>query len=301
MAHVLFLDESGQDHRESPYEVLGGIAVEDSRIWPFITDMRQAEEQHFGCRVTASSAELKAKKLLKKKVFRHARQVDPIAPNKRTELARQALEEGRAAVAQGRPSRHTRDQLTALAQAKIAFCETAFELCARHQARAFASIVAPHAPAPSGSTLRKDYSYLFERFYAYLEDVPRFGREQGIIVFDELEKSRSHILIDQMSEYFQNTAVGRLRASRILPEPMFVHSELTTLIQVADLLVYVVSWAVRIPGMNADARADLAHLAEAVRTLRYRRAADQEHPHTLWGFVYIDDLRPRSERQDGSK
>jgi len=246
VAHVLFLDESGQDHRESPYEVLGGIAVEDSRIWPFITDLRRAEEQHFGCRVTASSAEIKAKKLLKTKVFRHARQAEPIAPDKRTELARQALEEGRAAVAEERPSRHTRDQLTALAQAKIAFCETAFELCARHQARAFASIVAPHARAPSGSALRKDYSYLFERFYAYLEDVPRFGREQGIVVGTPARLARA-------------------------------------------------------PG--AHVRAQRAHNphAEAVRTLRYRRPADDEHPHTLWGFVYIDDLRPRSERQDGPK
>jgi hypothetical protein len=29
MAHFLFVDESGQDHHASPYEVLAGLTVED--------------------------------------------------------------------------------------------------------------------------------------------------------------------------------------------------------------------------------------------------------------------------------
>ncbi len=65
--------------------------------------------------------------------------------------------------------------------------------------------------------------------------------EGGIVVFDELEKSQSHVLINQMAEYFVRTANGRLRASRILPEPLFVHGELTSLVQVADIAVYVIS------------------------------------------------------------
>ena len=48
--------------------------------------------------------------------------------------------------------------------------------------------------------LRKDYAYLFERFFYFLED--NAAREQGIVVFDELEKSQSHLLIDQMHRYF---------------------------------------------------------------------------------------------------
>jgi len=154
MAYVLFLDESGQDHHESPYEVLGGIAVEDSRIWPLINDIREAEIAHFGCRVTADEMELKAKKLLKRKVFRQAAWRAPFAAADRTQLARDALVEGRTAKAAARPSRHTRVQLAALAQAKIAFCQTVLELCARHQARAFASIVLPTAPAPQRHFVR---------------------------------------------------------------------------------------------------------------------------------------------------
>ena len=48
MAFVLFVDESGQDQHESPYEVLGGILIEDSRIWPLITAVQQAEVDFFG-------------------------------------------------------------------------------------------------------------------------------------------------------------------------------------------------------------------------------------------------------------
>lgn len=300
MAHLLFLDESGQDHRESPYEVLGGIAVEDNRIWPLTRDIHEAEEAHFGRRVSRDEMELKAKKVLKRKTFRLAEQMPPFPAEERRRLALEALLEGIAAREGGRPARHTKAQLTALAQAKIAFCRTVFELCATHQARAFAAIVAPTSPRPSGRGLRKDYAYLFERFFLLLRDGPPYGH--GLVVFDELEKSQSHILVGQMAEYFLKTNTGRMRASRILPEPLFVHSDLTTLIQVADLLVYVVSWAVRIKGMASPARPELEDLAEVVRDLRYRTFVENDGAEfERWSFVYLDDLRPRSEKEGAAK
>ena len=35
MSYLLFMDESGHDRRNLPYEVRGGIALEDGKIWPF--------------------------------------------------------------------------------------------------------------------------------------------------------------------------------------------------------------------------------------------------------------------------
>jgi hypothetical protein len=32
VAYLLFMDESGSDHQESPYEVLASLAVEDSPV-----------------------------------------------------------------------------------------------------------------------------------------------------------------------------------------------------------------------------------------------------------------------------
>ena len=40
MSWLLFLDESGHDHRTMPYEVRGGVALHASELWPFVQDMR---------------------------------------------------------------------------------------------------------------------------------------------------------------------------------------------------------------------------------------------------------------------
>ena len=77
---------------------------------------------------------------------------------------------------------------------------------------------------------------------------------QGAIVFDELERSQSHILIGQMEEYFLHTQTGKRRSRQVIPEPFFVHSDLTSLIQVADLIAYVISWGFRVEKMSQPAR-----------------------------------------------
>jgi hypothetical protein len=294
MSYLFFVDESGHDLTESPYSVLAAIAVQDSRAWNLISAIQGSEEAFFGERIRRDGLELKAKKMLKSKAFRHAGQLPPLPPQERARLAHECLEEGRAAIREARRSRHTKVQLTALAQAKIAFVGRVLELCAQHQVKAFASIVDRDAPKPVGSFLRKDYSYLFERFFHFLEERPE--HHQGLVVFDELERSQSHLLIEQMASYFKQTATGRLRASRIVPEPFFVHSDLTSLIQVADLLAYIVAWGVRFGSMKRPARAELSDLAEAATALRYFRAADEVHAYPIWGFSIIDDLRPRDER-----
>ena len=80
---------------------------------------------------------------------------------------------------------------------------------------------------------------------------------------------------------------------------MFVHSDLTSLVQVADLIVYLVSWGVRIKGMVRPARPELGALASAVQLLRFRTVVSREDGnYERWSFAFIDDLRPRTERGD---
>jgi len=43
MAFFLFIDESGQDHHDSPYEVLAGIAIDDKNLWNFIRSAQELE------------------------------------------------------------------------------------------------------------------------------------------------------------------------------------------------------------------------------------------------------------------
>ena len=112
MSWALFIDESGQDQRASPYEVLAGIAVEDRVLWKLIRQLSDAQESIFGMRLfEAYGSEAKAQKLLKKKVFKHAAQMDAFALDDRAALAREILKDGTAV---------SRERLSALAQAKLA-------------------------------------------------------------------------------------------------------------------------------------------------------------------------------------
>ena len=188
--------------------------------------------------------------------------------------------------------------LKALALAKLDYVASVFDICERLDCRAFASIVETNAYPTKGDGLRKDYAYLFERFFYFLEDSSLHN--QGIIVFDELEKSKSHLLINQAQRYFADTAVGRHRSSRIIPEPFFVHSDLTTGIQIADLIAYVISWGFRTSRMAKPAREELSDFANHVARLRYRTTRDRQGNPTfeIWSFAHIADLRTRSERAD---
>lgn len=94
MSFLLFVDESGHDRQESPYAVLAGVAVEDSRVWAVISALRAAEEEFFGQRITKETLELKAKKILKTKVFKHAQQMPALAAAERREQAAACLCEG---------------------------------------------------------------------------------------------------------------------------------------------------------------------------------------------------------------
>lgn len=123
MAHFLFIDESGHDHHESPYEVLAGISVEEQDLWNLIQALQAAEITYFGTRYSDGVRELKGKKLLKRKTYRHASML-AIPEDERTELAKQALENPRAP---------TRRGLAALAQAKIAYVAEVMTICARYR------------------------------------------------------------------------------------------------------------------------------------------------------------------------
>lgn len=73
----------------------------------------------------------------------------------------------------------------------------------------------------------------------------------------------------------------------------------TTLIQLADIVAYLVSWGVRVGGMGRPARPELAELARGVCDLRYRATRERAgRPFYVWSFAVIDDLRPRDERED---
>jgi hypothetical protein len=286
MAYFLFIDESGTG-QESPYEVLAGIAIEDRDLWNLVLALQEAELRCFGIRYKNGNHELKARKLLKTKTFRQTINAPTLRDEETRELAKKCLESGATA---------SKQEITGLAKAKLRYVQEALEICGRYRCKAFASIVNRNSPRPKGGLLRKDYAYLFERFFYFLEE--KDSSSLGVIVFDELEKSQSHILLDQMDGYFKHTLKGRQRASQIIPEPFFVHSDLTTGIQLADLAAYIIAWGVRFEGMTESARPELKEYAEQVVRLRTRaiREVAGNPNYTIWSFAIITDLRSREEQ-----
>lgn len=288
MAYFLFVDESGQDHRESPYEVLAGMAIEDRDLWNLVIALQEAEFRIFGRRYSSGNRELKAKKLLKVKTFKQAGLPLDVSEDELRILAKRCLDFGELA---------NKRETAALAKAKLQYIREAFDICARYRCKSFASIVSKNSPAPNPNLLRKDYVYLFERFFYFLED--KNSSLAGIIVFDELEKSRSHILLNQMDNYFKHTQRGNQRASQIIPEPFFVHSDLTTGIQLADLVAYITSWGIRFAGMTEPSRPELQEFAEQIKRMRYKtvREIGDNPEYVIWSFAVINDLRSREEQE----
>jgi len=74
MAWLLFLDESGHDHRQMPYEVRGGVALHAGEVWPFVQDLQRLELDCFGTRLARFQKELKGCKLLDRDRFKWAAQ-----------------------------------------------------------------------------------------------------------------------------------------------------------------------------------------------------------------------------------
>jgi hypothetical protein len=294
VAWFLFIDESGIDKKESPYEVLAGVAIEDRVLWTMIKELQDAEIARFGRRYSAGIRELKGKKILKSKTFRLAELNCQVLPHEVPALARASLDDG----ARNGSVQH----LKALALAKIGYVSAVFALCERFACKIFVSMVDQGAPQTASDGLRKDYAYLFERFFYFLEDqTEETGvQQQGIVVFDELEKSQSHILIGQCHKYFRETATGRHRASLVIPEPFFVHSELTTGVQIADLVAYCMSWCFRLPYMTEPARTELNPYIQQLLRLRYRAVRNRQGNANfeIWSVTHISDLRTQLERED---
>ena len=267
MAHFLFVDESGYDAGESPYGVLAGISVEDRDLWSLVKDIRVAERTQFGgVQYSGGERELKAKKLLKRKVFRQAAALVPFPPEQKALFARECLEQGERAGG----LRHGVDG---------SLCALPLQSLCQHREH---DITGANArPLTQGLCV-------FVRAFLLL---PRR------LCSMNLRKSRGHLLVEQMDRYFKLTARGRQRSSQILPEPLFVHSDLTTGVQLADLVAYTISWEFGSREWTVPARVETEGNGQRVTMLRHRSIREVTPPNfVVWSLAYIRDLRSRKER-----
>jgi hypothetical protein len=183
MSWLLFLDESGHDHRSMPYEVRGGIALHAGELWAFVQDVQRLEFASFGADLHHFKKELKGCRLLDKDRFKWAAQGPSMANEERRKHCRGFLTKG----LEKKPP--TRDEFTAYGQACLEMVRGMFALLRDHKARLFAAAIPRNTARPptfeAEEFLRKDQVFLLERFFYFLE----CEKQHGLLVMDEVEKA----------------------------------------------------------------------------------------------------------------
>jgi hypothetical protein len=285
MSWLLFLDESGHDHKNTPYEVRGGVAFEDSRLWPFVQGMERLELECFGCHLHQYRKELKGSTLLDRKRVRFAAQAPIIDDESRRKHSRAFLEKG---LEKKVP---IRDEFTAYGQGCLEMARGTFQLLRDQGAVLFATAIPRSVKKPAHAHvdeyLRKDHVFLLERFFFFLES----QKQHGLLVLDEVDESLDRKFVRQLESYFIKTNTGRYRTSWIVPAPFFVSSDMAYPIQAADLCIYCVNWGFRLPsqGMDAPGRDEIAaEFAPWWRRLQFHGDGYKDGKvFETWGITFV--------------
>lgn len=286
MSWLLFLDESGHDHKNCPYEVRGGVAIHASRLWAFVQQLLSAEVSAFGANLREYSKELKGSKLLDKDRFKWAAQAPGMPDDARRKHARAFMTKG----LEKKPP--NREEFTAYGQASIEMARLVFESLRNNDARIFASIVPRTIMKPESfeaeEYLRKDHVFLLERYFYFLEKM----QDHGLLVFDAVDKGADRKFVRRIERYFTKTHTGRYRSSRIVPVPLFVASDMSLAVQAADLAIYCVNWGFRLPsfGLDEGVRVEVAQqFGPWLNQLQYHDhvTRDDGHEFDSYGIVYV--------------
>jgi len=283
MSWLLFLDESGYDHKTTPYEVRGGICLHASRLWPFVQAMHRLELECFGCRLSLYGKELKGSTLLDKKRIKFACQQETMEDESRRKNARSFLTKG---LEKKKPNL---EEFSAYGQSCLEMARGVMQLLYDSEAVIFAAAIPRNTVKPptiqAEEYLRKDQVFLFERFFYFLEE----KKDHGLIVFDETDKTSDQQFVERIERYFTKTANGRYRTSWIVPAPFFVSSDMALPIQAADICIYCINWGFRIPSMQATSRPEIsAEFGPWLHKLQYHgKGRHDNEVYDLYGIFYV--------------
>jgi hypothetical protein len=135
MSWLFFIDESGHDHKHTPLEVRGGVAIHASKLWNFVQAWKRLEQYAFGVQLSEFGKEAKGAKLLDKDRFRWANQTDPIPDAQRRKYARSFLDKGT------RKAAPNSSEFAAYGQSSLEMARGIFGLLVSHEARLFACAI----------------------------------------------------------------------------------------------------------------------------------------------------------------
>jgi hypothetical protein len=146
---LYFVDESGIDLKKAPCVVLAGVSIREAAVWPLTQAFMDlsAEILRFPPEM---SYEIKGSKLLKKRVFRHASLMEQLPAEQRSAAVEALLRKNEEGCDVGR------EELAALAQAKLLFVERALGLAADFGMTVSASIVPRDAYRQLGIAARQN-------------------------------------------------------------------------------------------------------------------------------------------------
>src|SRR5207244_1610929 len=115
----------------------------------------------------------------------------------------------------------------------------------------------------------------------------------GVLVMDETDRMEDRRFVSRLERYFSLTQTGRYRTARIVPSPFFVASDMAYPIQVADVVIYCINFAFRLPGrgMDAPARKELQdEFASHLFDLQYRGQGYRDGKvFDTYGIAYVPD------------
>ncbi len=259
------MDESGHDHVNSPYEVRGGICVHASNAWSLIQKIQKYEYFCFGAHLNDFKSEIKGEKLLRSKRFTFARQIpEDFRDDVRQELCRKLLSKG---VRKESPSR---EELTAYGKASLLFVDGLLNILQDHNCKVFASRIprgTGYPPDGRENLVRKDQYFLFQRFDKFL----KASRESGVLVMDETDKQEDRRYVRSLHRLFVGHEGARRLTQTILPNPFFVASDMSYLVQAADVILYMLNHGYRLTRRDAAPhRMEIEHLDNG----RIRRMVD---------------------------
>ncbi len=287
MTFLLFVDESGHDHRALPLEVRGGVALHVEKLWGFVQAFQRLALAAFGPAFAEHGKEVKGMKLLDRDRLRWAEQMPPMEDVARRNLASAFLNKGQSKM---KPSRV---EFSAYGQACLEMARGVFELLASVDAKLFAAAIPRGVKPPRGYVasdfLRKDHVFLLERFYYFLES----EATHGLIVMDQSEKNIDQDFLRRMERYFTRTSAGRNRAYRIVPAPLFVSSDMSFPVQAADVCLYCLNWGFRPQAWNVNLPVRDEIAAEfgpkLVRLQWQGRGSRDGKSYPSWGITLVSD------------
>lgn len=253
----MFIDEPGDHQSSLPYGSLTGVALKDTYVWELVKKLNKTHE-HYATLCQENNVPFGS-------VF-----------SVQSDLTESLI--GKSG-----------NNAMPLHKLHIEYFKFCLDLLRDYEAILFA-IVIPRKDLRLrlDRQLRKDYSFLFERYFHFLNS--HHDNQIGYLIRSKYNNESRCVDELQIRDYFNNTTKGRLRSRLIMPEILSCDGSMSVLVHVSRIITFVVSQSVRMSGMDIPVNTSLLEVANLCNKLRFSYVADNGKKD--WSFKFVSDLSP---------